>query len=105
MSISYDDNHYTTYTTNSLSFFINFAQSAGAVEYTICTPPNECPGYDIKQSDGEVLVMLELWGMRSTPSLPSLPGPLCSGLVASDKGPIYGLNRTKPWFEFTLFCI
>ena len=22
---------------------------------------NECPGYDIKQSDGEVQVMLELW--------------------------------------------
>ena len=23
-------------------------------------PPNECPGYDTKQSDGEVPVMLEL---------------------------------------------
>ena len=22
------------------------------------TPPNECPGYDIKQSDGEAQVML-----------------------------------------------
>ena len=32
--------------------------------------PNECPGYDTKQSDGEIPVMLELWGMRSTPSLP-----------------------------------
>ena len=40
------------------------------------TPPNECPGYDTKQSDGEVPAMLEIWGMRSTPSLPSLPGPL-----------------------------
>ena len=39
-------------------------------------PPNECPGFDTKQSDGEVPVMLELWGMRSTPSLPLLPGPL-----------------------------
>ena len=38
--------------------------------------PNECPGYDTKQSDGEVPVMLELWGMWSTPSLPLLPGPL-----------------------------
>ena len=28
------------------------------------------------KSDGEVPVMLELWGMWSTPSLPSLPGPL-----------------------------
>ena len=39
-------------------------------------PPNECPGYDTKQSDGEVPAMLELWGMRSTPSLSSLPRPL-----------------------------
>ena len=37
--------------------------------------------------------MLELWGMRSTPSLPLLPGPLWPGVVAPDKGPIYGLNR------------
>ena len=29
-------------------------------------PANECPGYDTKQSDGEVPVMQELWGMRST---------------------------------------
>ena len=59
-----------------------FAQSAGAVEYTDCftagvyPPHNECPVYDTKQSDGEVSVMLELWGMRITPSLPSFPGPL-----------------------------
>ena len=39
-------------------------------------PPKKCPVYDTKQSDGEVRVMLELWGMRSTPSLLSLPGPL-----------------------------
>ena len=52
------------------------AQSAGAVEYPDCfsaegvrPTPNECPGYDTKQSDGEVLEMLELWGMRSTPLL------------------------------------
>ena len=38
VSISYDDNDYTT--------------------------------------DGEVPVMLELWGMQSIPSLPSFPGPL-----------------------------
>ena len=47
--------------------------------------PNECPGYDTKQSDGEVPAMLEPWGMRSTPSLPSLPGPLWPGVVASDR--------------------
>ena len=27
------------------------------------TPPNECPGYDIEQSNGQVPVMLKLWGM------------------------------------------
>ena len=37
--------------------------------------------------------MLELGGMRSTPSLPSLPGHLWPGVVAPDKGPINGLNR------------
>ena len=47
-------------------------------------PPNECPGYDTKQSDGEFPVMPELWGMQSTPSLPSLPAPLWPGVVASD---------------------
>ena len=40
------------------------------------TPPNECLEYDIKQSDSEVPVLLELWGMRITSSLPSLPYPL-----------------------------
>ena len=94
-----------------LSPFLSIAKLAGAVEYTDCFsaegyPPNECPGYDTKQSDGEVPVMLELWGMRSTPSLPSLPGPLWPGVVAPDKGPIYELNRTKPYFfHSTDFCI
>ena len=32
------------------------------------TPHNECSASDIKQSDGVPSVMLELWGMRSTPS-------------------------------------
>ena len=65
-------------------------------------PPNECPRYDTKQSDGEVPVMLELRGMQSTPSL--LPGPLRPGVVTPDKGPIYGLNRTKSWF-WQLNCV
>ena len=69
-------------------------------------PPNECRGYDTKQSDGKVPVMLELWGMWSTPLLPSLTGPLWPGVVAPDKGPIYGLNRTKLCFlHYTDFCI
>ena len=41
--------------------------------------------YDTKQSDGEAPVMLELWEMWSTSSLPSLPGPLWSRVVAPDK--------------------
>ena len=66
--------------------------------------PNECHGYDTKQSDFEVPVMLELWGMRSTPSLPSLPGSLWPRVVGNDKGHIYGLNRTKPRFvDFSVF--
>ena len=48
-------------------------------------PPNECPGYDTKQSDGEVPAVLELWEMWSTPSLPSLPVPLWPGVVAPDR--------------------
>ena len=43
--------------------------------------------------------------MQSSPSLPSLPGPLWPGVVAPDKGSIYGLNRTKLWFlEFSVFA-
>ena len=47
--------------------------------------PNEYPRYDIKQSDGEALVMLELWGMQSTPLLPLLPDTLWPGVVAPDR--------------------
>ena len=67
------------------------AQSAGAVEYTNCIPTErkdptkECPDNDTKQSDWDVPVMLELWGMRGTPSLPLVPGPLWPGVVASDR--------------------
>ena len=56
------------------------AQSSRAVEYP---QPNECPRYDTKQSDGEVPVMLGLWGMQTTPLLSLLPGL------------IHGSNRTK----------
>ena len=66
------------------------AQSAGAVEYTDCTS-----GYDTKKSDGEVPAVLELWGMRSTLSLPLLPGQLWPGVVAPDKALSMGYNRTN----------
>ena len=52
--------------------------------------PNKGPGYDTEQSDGEVPVMLELWGMPSTPSLPSLPAPLWHGVVAPDRALFIG---------------
>ena len=48
-------------------------------------PTHEYPGYDTKQLDGEVPVILGLWGMQSTPSLPLLPGPLWPGVVAPDR--------------------
>ena len=60
----------------------------GALEYTVYISaegqdsPTDCPRYDTKQSDGEAPVMLELWGMRSTPLLPWLFGPLLPGVVA-----------------------
>ena len=41
-----------------------------------------CPRYD---SDGEILVILELWRMWSTPSLPLLTGLLWLGGVAPDR--------------------
>ena len=51
---------------------------------------NEYPGYDMKQTDSEVLVMLELWGMLSTPSLPSTLSRRGSTL----QDLIYGSYRT-----------
>ena len=46
---------------------------------------NEYPRYGTKQSDDEFLIMLELWGMLSTPLSLSLPGPLWPGVVVSDR--------------------
>ena len=54
-----------------MTLIFSFAQSAGAVEYTYYISveekdfSNKCPGYGIKQSNGEAPVMLELWGMQS----------------------------------------
>ena len=48
------------------------AQSAGAVGIHCIS----ATGYDTKQSDGESSVILELYGIQSTPSLPLLPDPL-----------------------------
>ena len=59
--------------------------------------PNKCPGYDIKQSDGEAPVMLELWVMWSTSLLLSLPGPIWFTVVA--------LDRVLPIGQIELFDI
>ena len=40
--------------------------------------------YDTQQSDNEDPVMHDLWGMQSTPSWPSLSGPLWPWMVAPD---------------------
>ena len=50
-------------------------------------PSNECPGYDIKRSDGEAAT-LELWEIWSIPSLPLFPPLLWLGAAAA------GLNNT-----------
>ena len=57
------------------------------------TPLNKCPGYDTKQSDSEVPVMLDLWRMRGTPSLPSLPGLLWPVVVAPNRA--LSMNQTE----------
>ena len=50
-------------------------RSAGAAWHTDCisaegrNTSNECPKYNTRQSDSEATVILELWEMRSTPSI------------------------------------
>ena len=46
---------------------------------------NNCAEYDTTQPDGDVLVMLELWGMRSIPSLSSLLVLVWLGVVAPNR--------------------
>ena len=38
----------------------------------------------MKKSEGKASLTQELWGMRSAPSLPSLPGSLWPRVVAPD---------------------
>ena len=49
------------------------------------TPPLSVQDMAYKHSNSESEVMLELWETRNTPSLPSLPGSLWPGMVASDR--------------------
>ena len=86
-------NPYAAFSRGILHMDISVAQSAWAVEYTdyISTegydPPPKITGYDIKLSDGEASVMLEIWGIRSTPLLPYRsvvhPGPVWLHAIGS----------------------
>ena len=79
------------------------AQLAGAVEYTDFFSAKE---YDPPQTGVLIMTLNNLWRIWSTLSLPSLPSPLLSRVVAPDKGPIYLLNSTKLWFlDFSVFGI
>ena len=66
------------------------AWSAETLEYAdskgVRPPPNanECPGYHIKQSEGESS-MLELWRKHIIHSLQTLPGPLWLWVVVPER--------------------
>ena len=61
---------------------------------------NKCLGYDIKVSGGEAPVMLELWEMQSTPSLPLLPGLLWLVRIPSmDQIEIFNHFIDLKWFN------
>ena len=56
-------------------------------------PGTECSGYDTKQSDDEVPVRLEFWGMRNTPALQSLQCQHLPKMEASNR--ILSMGRIK----------
>ena len=85
MLFSSSDNHklYITYES-----FINMPSRIGhknTLTEVGSEPPQQVSGYDIKQSDGDVPVMLELLRMLSTPSLPSIRGPLWPRILEPEK--------------------
>ena len=74
------------------------------------TPSKECPAYDTKHSDGEVPVMLGLWGMRTTCYVLTFwPGQKCHSrwctgrkwhiLMAVMRGNRVGGNWLMKWNE------
>ena len=54
-----------------------------SVEYTDCF--NECLVYDNKQSDVKISVILKVWKMQNTHSLPSFLCPFCPWVIAHEK--------------------
>ena len=74
------------------------------------TQSQSCRGYDTIQFDRKVPVMLELWGMQSTPSWPSMPVPLLHGVVAPDRANCvlmliwFARNRTVLTFKLRTYA-
>ena len=54
------------------------------------SPPNECPGYDTKRSDGEAPVMLEFWGNAENHFIAIAPWS-----TLARNGSTYWLNKTN----------
>ena len=61
---------------------------------TTTTTTNECPVYDIKQSDGEDPVMLEIGECRISLHCHCSQVHSDPGVVAPDKCPVYRSNRS-----------
>ena len=59
------------------------------------SPRHKIPGYGTKISDGEVPVMLDLLGMTCSSLMPSLPGPIWSGVIAPVRDLSIWANITK----------
>ena len=92
-----------------LTFTLYIAQPA--VEYTNCssaeikTPPtNECPGFDTKQSEGEVRGK---WGFGNAelPFITIAPRSPLAWIGSIRYGRIYGWNRTNCILMLKLICL
>ena len=92
--------------TQGLSYESSIAQLAGFVEYTDCISEkrwdhsNKRPAYDIKQSDAEAPIMLDLGGIRSTSPLPSLPCLLWPGVVVPER--VLFMDRIEQFDIYTV---
>ena len=70
---------------------VNFAQLAGAVEYTDCNSAESKDPHSTSVLDMTLNNLMVRFsnagalGMQSTPLLPSLPGPLWPGMVTPDR--------------------
>ena len=98
--------HYLLFATLNLIYPVGWRNRIHRLHlYKVVRPPtNECPAYNSKQSDGEAPVMQKLWGRQSTPSLPSLPGSIWPGVVASDRVQSMD-NRIKLSTNAKLYCL